>query len=56
VIFDGRIKVTSPSTRVAHESVRERSDDRGWAVAHGVYFYRIDAPGLKDTKKAVVTK
>jgi len=56
VIFDGRIKATSPPTRATHESVRERSDDRGRAVANGVYFYRIDAPGLEDTKKAVVTK
>jgi len=31
-------------------------DDRGRTVANGVYFYRVDAPGLRDTKKAVVTK
>jgi len=31
-------------------------DDKGRTVSNGVYFYRVDAPGLKDTKKAVVTK
>jgi len=31
-------------------------DDKGRTVANGVYFYRVDAPGLRDTKKAVVTK
>jgi len=31
-------------------------DDRGRTVANGVYFYRVDAPGLRDTKKAVLTK
>jgi len=31
-------------------------DDRGRTVANGVYFYRVDAPGLRDTKKAVLMK
>ncbi len=29
-------------------------DSRGHEVPHGVYFYRLDTPGFRDVKKAVV--
>jgi flagellar hook assembly protein FlgD len=32
------------------------SDDRGRQVPHGVYFYRLDTPGFRDVKKAVVVR
>ena len=31
-------------------------DNRGRQVARGVYFYRLDTPGFRDVKKAVVVK
>ena len=31
-------------------------DDRGRQVPRGVYFYRLDAPGFRSVKKAVVTR
>jgi hypothetical protein len=31
-------------------------DCKGRTVAKGVYFYRLDAPGFRDTKKAVVMR
>jgi flagellar hook assembly protein FlgD len=31
-------------------------DGNGRNVANGVYFYRFDAPGFRDVKKAVVMK
>ncbi len=42
--------------RGSHTVSWDGRDDKGRSVANGVYFYRVDAPGLKDTKKAVVTK
>jgi len=32
------------------------TDDRGREVAHGIYFYRFDAPGFRDVKKAVLVR
>ncbi|MFO7675262.1 MAG: FlgD immunoglobulin-like domain containing protein, partial [bacterium] len=32
------------------------SDGQGRAVPNGIYFYRLDAPGYKDVKKAVVMR
>ncbi|HDR00365.1 MAG TPA: T9SS type A sorting domain-containing protein [candidate division WOR-3 bacterium] len=32
------------------------TDARGRTVPNGVYFYRLDAPGFRDVKKAVVMK
>ncbi len=32
------------------------TDDRGRQVANGIYFYRFDAPGFRDVKKAVIMK
>jgi hypothetical protein len=31
-------------------------DSRGRMVPHGVYFYRLDTPGFRDVKKAVVAR
>jgi hypothetical protein len=31
-------------------------DSKGRAVAKGVYFYRLDTPGFRDVKKAVVAR
>jgi hypothetical protein len=31
-------------------------DSRGRQVPHGVYFYRLDTPGFRDVKKAVVAR
>jgi hypothetical protein len=31
-------------------------DNRGRQVPHGVYFYRLDTPGFRDVKKAVVVR
>ena len=31
-------------------------DSRGRQVPRGVYFYRLDAPGFRSVKKAVVTR
>jgi flagellar hook assembly protein FlgD len=32
------------------------ADDRGRLVPNGVYFYRLDVPGLRQTRKAVMVK
>jgi flagellar hook assembly protein FlgD len=32
------------------------ADDRGRLVPNGVYFYRLDVPGLSQTRKAVVMR
>jgi hypothetical protein len=34
----------------------DAKDSRGKQVPYGVYFYRLDAPGLRAVKKAVVTR
>jgi flagellar hook assembly protein FlgD len=31
-------------------------DSRGKQVPYGVYFYRLDTPGFRSVKKAVVTR
>jgi M6 family metalloprotease-like protein len=43
-----------PSGR--HSAVWDRRDDRGEVVASGIYFYRLDAPGLEARGKVVVLK
>jgi hypothetical protein len=34
----------------------DSKDSRGRQVPHGVYFYRLDTPGFRDVKKAVVAR
>jgi flagellar hook assembly protein FlgD len=34
----------------------DSKDSRGRQVPHGIYFYRLDTPGFRDTKKAVVMR
>jgi len=34
----------------------DSKDSRGRQVARGVYFYRLDTPGFRAVKKAVVTR
>jgi hypothetical protein len=34
----------------------DSKDSRGRMVPHGVYFYRLDTPGFRDVKKAVVAR
>jgi hypothetical protein len=34
----------------------DSKDSRGRLVPHGVYFYRLDTPGFRDVKKAVVLR
>ncbi len=34
----------------------DSKDSRGRLVPHGVYFYRLDTPGFRDVKKAVVAR
>jgi len=31
-------------------------DDQGRKVSSGIYFYRLETPGFRDTKKAVVVR
>jgi len=40
----------------AYSVTWDSRDSRGRQVAHGVYFYRLDTPGFRDVKKAVVTR
>jgi hypothetical protein len=35
---------------------RNRQDTKGRSCACGVYFYRLDTPGFRAVKKAVVTR
>jgi M6 family metalloprotease-like protein len=39
-----------------HATVWDRRDDRGESVASGIYFYRLDGPGLEARGKMVVLK
>jgi hypothetical protein len=34
----------------------DSKDNRGRQMPHGVYFYRLDTPGFRDVKKAVVVR
>ena len=34
----------------------DSKDSRGKQVPYGVYFYRLDTPGFRSVKKAVVTR
>jgi len=34
----------------------DTKDSRGRQVPHGVYFCRLDTPGFRDVKKAVVAR
>jgi hypothetical protein len=34
----------------------DSKDSRGRQVPRGVYFYRLDTPGFRDVKKAVVAR
>ncbi len=48
--------VAEQQTAGPHSVVWNSSDRNGAAVARGVYFIRLDTPGLADVKKAVVTR
>jgi len=50
VLTDGRFKPGS------HTSIWNGKDSRGRLVPRGVYFYRLDTPGFRAVKKAVVTR
>jgi hypothetical protein len=50
VLADGRFKPGS------YTSIWNGTDSRGRQVPRGVYFYRLDTPGYRAVKKAVVTR
>ena len=53
-----RVRVLLGSRRSVgrHEVTWDGRDDAGGVLASGVYFYRIDAPGLTETRKLILAR
>ena len=49
--FTGHLLGTLP---LFLDRIVSRADREGWRVANGIYFYRLDTPGYRNVKKAVL--